>query len=136
MRRRVCARPRAMCGRTFACVCEIHFSKNVTFFGKLAYELPKRILILKKIRWFFLDFLKNFWLDDSLWQVHLRGSNIHSKFYYTIKLNYSKFELWWKINKICNSALCDLTFAHFWNKIARKCYSRKLFPVLEHPFLL
>ena len=33
-------------------------------------------------------------------------------------------------------AMCDRTFAHFWNKIVRKCYSRTSYPVLEHPFLL
>ena len=30
---------------------------------------------------------------------------------------------------------CDCTFAHFWNKIARKYYSRTSYPVLEHLFL-
>ena len=33
-------------------------------------------------------------------------------------------------------AMCDRTFAHFWNIIARKCYSRISHSFLEHHFLL
>ena len=40
------------------------------------------------------------------------------------------------VRLVFGRAMCDLTFAHFWNKIARKCYSRTSYPVLEHPVLL
>jgi hypothetical protein len=46
----------------------LEFFKNFNIFGKLAYELPNRILILKKSDDFLLDFFLFFRkvLDDSL----------------------------------------------------------------------
>jgi hypothetical protein len=68
---------------------KLEFFKKFNIFEKLAYELSKRILILKKSDDFFFGFFFFFWkvLDDSLWQVHLRGSNIHFKFYYMFITN-------------------------------------------------
>ena len=40
------------------------------------------------------------------------------------------------VRLVFGRAMCDLTFAHFWNKIARKCYSITSYPILEHLFLL
>ena len=40
------------------------------------------------------------------------------------------------LRHIFGRAMFDLTFAHFWNKIARKCYSIMSNPVLKHLFLL
>ena len=62
----------------------MEFSKNFNIFVILAYELHNRILILEKFDDFFSTFFIYFWRvsDDSQWQVHLRRSNIYSKFCY------------------------------------------------------
>ena len=66
---------------------------------------------------YFLDFFFFKILDDSLWQVHLRGSNIHSKVYYMFitnekhhktqflaNLSCNEKSIWLPLpNKICNS---------------------------------
>ena len=62
---------------------KLEFLENFNIFVILSYELPNRILILGKSEDFFFTFFFFFWkvLDDFLSQVHLRGSNVHSKFY-------------------------------------------------------
>ena len=55
-------------------------SKNLAKNWKTCIWITQKNFNFEKIRWFFLDFFYLFWkvLDDSLWQVHLRGSNILS----------------------------------------------------------
>ena len=40
------------------------------------------------------------------------------------------------VELVFGSVMFDLTFTHFWNKIARKCYSITSYSVIEHLFLL
>ena len=60
-----------------------YFEKNYIFVI-LAYELPNRFFFSKKSDNFFFWILTIFWtlVHDSQWQVHLRRSNIYSKFCY------------------------------------------------------
>jgi len=59
---------------------KLEFSKNFNIFVILAYELHNRILILEKFDDLFFYFFFGKVLDDSQRQVHLKRSNIYSKF--------------------------------------------------------
>ena len=83
------------------------FKKNI-FFEILAYESPNRILILKNFDdfffWFFPFFLEKFWMipnDKYTWEGQILILSFITYFLQmksTIKLNFSKFLLWWNIN--------------------------------------
>jgi hypothetical protein len=78
-----------------------HLGENFNVFGILAYELPNRIFFSKKSDdFFFFNFFPIFGkvLDDSQWQVHLRRSNIYSKYCYMF-LTYEKHH---KFNFLAN----------------------------------
>ena len=107
------------------------FFKIFKFFVILAYELPNRILILKKSEDFFLDFFLFFWrfLDDSQCQVHLRRSNMYSKFSYMFLIlkkhhkikfsaNFGIFRNSWLFSEIFGYFLChSYQIWLLWHKI-------------------
>ena len=52
------------------------------------------------------------------------------KFAFACEIHFGKCAGCACVRPFFGRAMCDRTFAHFWNKIARKCY------IFEHPFLL